>query len=120
MFKLAKYYVLLNLYKRSKRNIITIVISLVLMILVSYIFADIINIRGNENSYGLIVIKWLMLLTLVFVMVFNVRKMIKIVSTLFWKERKEDMPDIKKEMILGKEHLMSRSDLIIGKYRSSK
>lgn len=120
MFKLAKYYMLLNLYKKGKKNIIVIVASLVAMIFVSYIFSDIIGMIDSSSRYGFVAIKWLLLLGLVWIIVFNVRKMMKTISLPFECEGNDGMIDERKEKILAKEQLMSRSDRIVEKYRNKR
>ena len=111
---------LLNLYRRGKKNMIVIVTSLVAMIFVSYIFSDIIGMIDSSSRYGFVAIKWLLLLGLVWVIVFNVRKMLKTISLPFECAGNDSMIDERKEKILAKEHLKSRSDLILEKYRSNK
>lgn len=119
MFRFAKYYMLVNLYKRAKKNIIRVFLSVFVMILVSYLFADIIAIAGEENSYRLLSLKWLILLVSIFVILTNIRQVVKIASSPFGKEVNETEIDVKKERILAKEHLMTKSDRIIEKYRSA-
>ena len=118
MFRLAKYYILLNLYRRAKKNIVSMVVSLLTMGFVSFIFSDIIEVARNSSQFGLIAIKWLTLLSLFAVIIFNLLKIMKIASVPF--EDKDRVPDERKEKLLAKEHLKSRSDLIFEKYRSNK
>ena len=118
MFRFAKYYMLINLYKRAKKNIIRVFLSVFVMVLISYLFTDIIVIAGEENKYGLLAIKWLILLVSIFVIVINIRQVLKIVSSPFAKEANDPVIDVKKERILAKEHLMTKSERIIEKYRS--
>ena len=120
MFKLAKYYMLLNLYKRAKKNIIAILTSLVAMIFVSYIFSDIIGVIDSSSRYGFVAMKWLLLLGLVWVIVFNVRKMLKTISLPFKSGGNDGVIDERKEKLLAKEQLMSRSDRIVEKYRNNR
>ncbi len=118
MFKIAKYYLLLNLYQRAKGNIIAIVVSVFAMIFIAYLFGDLIAMAEGSSKYGLVTIKWLILFLLMVVIVFNLRKTVKKLSIPFAKEGKEPTHDVKKERILTKEHLVSRSDLILNKYRN--
>ena len=119
MFKFAKYYVLLKLYRKTKKNIIGITVSMLFMVITSYIFSDIIGMTVNDNSYGLIVVKWLMHLMLLLIIVFNMREIIKVISSPFKKEVTEFVQDEKRERILSKNHLMSKHDLIIQKYKDN-
>ncbi len=105
---------LVNLYKRAKKNIMGVLLSVLMIVLVSYLFADFIVIASEENSYGLLALKWLILLVLIFVIVLNIRQVVKVASSPFGREI-----DVKKERILAKEKLMTKSDRIIAKYRSA-
>jgi len=95
-----------------------LMVSILLMVITSYIFSDIIGMMVN-NSYGLIIIKWLMYLMLLVIIFFNVRKILKVISSPFEKEATEFVKDEKRESILVKNHLMSKSDLIIQKYKDN-
>ncbi len=110
---------LVNLYKRAKKNIMGVLLSVLMIVLVSYLFADFIVIASEENSYGLLALKWLILLVLIFVIVVNIRQAVKIVSSPFSRETNEAEIDVKKKRILMKEKLMTKSDRIIAKYRSA-
>ena len=120
MFKLAKYYMLVNLYKRAKKNILRVFMSIVLMVLVSYLFADITTVVSKENSYGFLALKWLILLVSMFIIIVNIRQIVKIASSPFGEEVNKTVSNVKKERILAKEHLISRTERIIEKYRSAK
>ena len=118
MFKMAKYYVLINLYRKARKNIIAILASLMMMVLFSYLFADLV---AMETSAGhLIIVKWMMYFILLSVIVWNVQKMKTIAILPFSKENEETVVDVKKENILKKEQLLSRSEFILNKYRSTK
>jgi len=120
MFRIAKYYMLIGLYKRAKKNIVSIVMAILVMIFTSYLFADIIALSGEKYSYGFLVLKWFILLSAMIVIVVNIRKVMKIASRPFSSEVIEPAIDTRKEKILAKEKIMTRSDLIMEKYRSSK
>lgn len=120
MFKIVKYYMLLSLYRRVKKNIIVIVISVLIMILTSYIFIDLIEMLDKSNKFGFIAIKWLILILLFVVIVVNMLKIMKTLSEPFGKEQNDQVLDETKERILAKKYLMSRSDLILRKYRNTK
>ena len=119
MFKFAKYYVLLSLYRKIKNNIMGIMVSILCMIISSYIFSDIIGMMENDNSYDLIIIKWLIHLIFLVMIVFNLREILKVISSPFKKESTELVQDEKKERILAKNHLIGKSDLIIEKYKGN-
>ena len=118
MFKLAKYYFLLNIYQKRKRNLIAIVISLLLLVVTSYLFSDLIIMA--ENKLGLVVAKWIILLFMLAVIVVNIRQIFTGIQYPFQTEKYDQPVDLKKEKILSKEKLVSRSDLILNKYRNKK
>jgi len=118
MFKMAKYYVLVNLYRKARKNIMIITASLIMMVLLSYLFADLVSMEAYTGH--LIIAKWMMNLLLLSIIVWNMRKMISISILPFGKEHKETIVDFKKENILKKAHLLSRCDLILNKYRNKK
>ena len=118
MFKMAKYYVLLNLYRKARKNIIVILVSWMMMVLLSYLFADLATMEKYAGN--VLIVKWMLYLILLSVIVWNVRKMTSIAILPFGKDNEEMIVDVKKENILKKEQLFSRSDLILNKYRSLK
>ncbi len=119
MFKIVKYYFLLNIYQRAKRNIIAVIISGFLLVLSSYIFNDLIDI-ADDSKYGLIIVKWILLLLLWSIIAFNIVKVLNAIPRPLKKENKNIVRDTRKESILHKEHLISRSGIILNKYKSSK
>ena len=118
MFRLAKYYILLNLYRRVKRNIFTVLISMLMIFVVSFIFSDLRKIIVGEGTYIIIAVKWTILLSLGVLMVLNLFRIVKAVSVPFGKDDNQCIDDPQKEKILTKENLLSRSDQVIYKYRN--
>ena len=117
MFKFAKYYFLLNIFQRTKRNLIIIVIASLLFVLCTYMFSDLIAMA--DNKLGLLTGKWMVLLFLLMVIIVNMVKIFKMIQIPFQKEECNLIPDPQKEKLMAKEELMSRSDLILGKYRKT-
>jgi len=116
MFKIAKYYFLLSLYQKTKRNILAIMLFTMLFLVSSYIFTDLIAMA--EEKLGLVLAKWTVILILLAVIAFNVSQIYKALPTLFKQKEKAQRVDSKKEKIISKERLLSRSDMIINKYRA--
>ena len=117
MFKIAKYYFLLNWYKKTKRNMIAIIVFTVLFIVSTYMFADLIAMA--DEKLGLVIAKWIAILVLLAVIAFNVGQIFKAVPTPFKKEENDQVVDLRKEEIVSKKHLVSRSELIVNKYRDN-
>ena len=118
MFKFAKYYFILNWFKKAKRNMLAIVVLVVLLFVSSYMFNDLIA-MANEK-FELVVAKWIVIVLFLGVITFNLIQMFKAIPSFFRREVKSKIIDEKKERIVTKEYLLSRSDLIIGKYKDSK
>lgn len=115
MLKLAKYILIYNLYKRVRKNIFATLFSLFFMMISIYFFNDILQVVDSSNKSAYLAVKWIVLLFLLGVIAYNISKIFKAISAPL---KKEVDPSIThhKEKILGKDHLMSRSDLIIRKY----
>ena len=84
----------------------------------AYLFSDLITM--TENKLGLVVAKWITLLFLLGVIVVNIQQTFKGIQYPFQKEKYDQPADLRKEKILSKEKLVSRSDLILNKYRNKK
>lgn len=118
MFKLAKYYLLMQLYEKGRRNLIAIIVSAVLLAITSFIFGDLIAMANEKTS--LVISKWIVLLVLLGVMTFNFIQIFKMIRIPFQKEKSSKILDVQKEKIVLKEHLVSQTELILNKYRDNK
>ncbi len=117
MFKIAKYYFLLSWYKKTKRNIVALIVFAVLFVVSTYMFGDLIAMA--DDKLGLVIAKWITILVLLTVIAFNMVQLFKVVPVPFKKEESDRVADQRKEKIISKEHLLSRSDLIVNKYRDN-
>ena len=118
MFRLAKYYLLVSLYNKVKRNLFALLIAIVLILFVVYISADLLQTIASESRIMVLAVKWILLLGLMAVIGFNIREMVRVAGTAFsLKEEELKEKDPRKETILSKEKLQSRSELILQKYR---
>lgn len=111
MFKFLKYLFLIRLYKKAKKSFFILFISIMLVLLVSFVSKDLISVA--ENVYVVIVLKWIMILILWGFIVHSIYKIINISSHLFGTNYKQET---KKTYILEKEKLLSKSERIIQKY----
>lgn len=118
MFKLAKYYVLIQLYQKSKRNLIAIIVSAILIVITSSAFSDLIVMANNKVT--LVIFKWIIISVLLSVMTFNFIQIFKVIRIPFQKEKSYNTVDVKKEKIVEKKHLVSQSELILNKYRENR
>ena len=116
MFKFAKYYFLLNWYQNTKRNMLAIVVFFVLFLILTYLFGDLIAMA--DDKLGLVIAKWIAIIVLLAMIAFNIVQLFKSLPVPFKNEKSDDEKDLKKEKIITKEKLLSRSDLILNKYRN--
>ena len=87
----------------------------VLFVISTYLFNDLIAMA--DEKLGLVIVKWIAILILLAVIAFNAGQIFKAVPTPFKKE--DQVADARKETIVSKKHLVSRSDLILNKYRDN-
>ena len=119
MFRIAKYYVLVNIYKRAKSSILLVLASIIGMLLTSFVFSDLLTMSDGSNRSLLVGIKWLILFALIGLTGYHLRKIFRSASLPFSGETKADLaPDKKREHLLGKTKLHSRSERILEKYRN--
>lgn len=121
MFKTLKYLLLANLYTKAKRSFIALFISIVSLILVTFIMGDIISVTSGISLYMLIALKWFMVLAILGFIAFSILKIINIATSPFSKDtvvRTKAIlaADMKREKILNKEKLFTKSDSILEKY----
>lgn len=119
MFKAIKYIYLLTLIKKAKKHFIWLITYFVSIILLSLMFNDIIEVSSGMMVYGLVLFKWGINLILIGLIFFTFMKIINLASNPLRKSNIEAI-DNKKEKILSKEVLRSKSDLIIQKYIEEK
>lgn len=121
MFKTLKYLLLANLYSKAKSSFIALFISVVSLILVTFVMGDIIGVASGMALYSLIALKWFMVLAILSFIAFNILKIINVATTPFAKAttvREVVIPEVdkKREKILNKEKLFTKSDSILEKY----
>jgi hypothetical protein len=121
MFKVLKYLLLANLYSRAKKSFISLLICIVSLVLVTFIMSDIISVASGMTLHLLIIIKWLLVIGLMGFISYHILKIINIATTPFSKDTKAQAAntskvDSKKERILNKEKLFTKSDSILEKY----
>ncbi len=122
MFKLAKYYVLVNIYKRARFSVLLVLVSLILMLITSLVFADLMAMANGSGKTVLIALKWFILFTLLGLMAYHLRKILRSASRPFGttESKAEIVNNKKRERLMSKENLHSRSDLVLEKYRRTR
>ena len=90
---------------------------IVSLILFSLVVSDILSLSSGVMIYAVLMVKWIVTLTLIGLIGFTALKIFNIASSPFEsKEKEETFTDTKKEKILSKEKLYTKSDLILQKY----
>ena len=118
MFKALKYIFLANTYKRAKNSFLALFISFLGLILTIWIISDLMSVSNGIMVYILLLTKWGIILSLFTLMGYNILKIINVMSSPFSieKEYKKPKDANKKEYILNKDVLRSKSDIIVEKY----
>ncbi len=120
MFKALKYLLFAGLYKKAKRSFLILFGSIIALILINLIISDAVNVSSGMSVYFLLMIKWTTNLFLLWLIGFNALKIFNIATNPFTnnqpKVKVTKESDSKKDRILSKEMLLTKSDLILQKY----
>ena len=122
MFKLAKYYLLVHLYKRAKFSVVLVLVSLMLMLITSLVFVDLMAMAKGSAYVLLVVVKWFILFGLLGFVLYHIAKILRSASNTWCiaQSKVETLTSKKKAQPMNKEKLRSRSDLVLEKYRKTK
>ena len=113
-----KYLFLANVYKKTRRRVMFLVVTLVMLIMTTLLFNDLIGATSGLIKYLFILTKWSLVVTYLWIIVHNLKKIWKVArSTMPLPSRVSDPLNPKKEILMAKVTLQSRSDLIINKYK---
>jgi len=121
MFSFFKTLFFVGVIKKIKNRIFIIIFSLILISVFSSFIDDILSVP-NDNPHFVLSIKWTVILALIILIIFQVKKIIRIN---YLSIKKDTVLDIcgndktpnKKDKIIKKDKLTSRSDIIIQKYK---
>ena len=91
-------------------------VYVVALILLSLMFSDFISIASGMSLYVLIFAKWVSVVLLLILIASTLTKIFRLATTIFEKSEDVKELDAKKEKILSKEILSTKSDLIFEKY----
>ena len=121
MFKVFKYLFLVNLYKRAKKRILFLFGLVITLLFFSLIINDLLNVSSGMSIQVLLLTKWVIILTIVTFIARTILQIINIATSPFEKDDVKSLKstvevDTKKEYILSKKRLYTKSDVIIQKY----
>ena len=120
MLKVFKYLFLANLYRKAKKSFVMLAVYIISLVLLSFIFNDLIGVATGMVIYVLIFVKWIFILALLTLIAFTLLKIFSHASSPFENKDDEKIVDSKKTRILSKEILSTKSDLILQKYMKYK
>jgi len=128
MFKILKYFFVISLYKKAKKQFLILAISLITILLSSLIISDVMAVASDLNLYFLIVLKWVIILTMIVFIALALLTIMKraTLTPRIIKNTKNITVDnetvnSKKEITLKKDRLFTESEQILQKYtRGSK
>jgi uncharacterized membrane protein len=120
MFKTLKYLLFAGLYQKAKRSFLVLFGSIITLILINLIISDAVGVSSGMSVYFLLTIKWTANLFLLWLIGFNALKIFNIATNPFASKQPKvkviKESDTKKDRILAKETLLTKSDLILQKY----
>lgn len=117
--KLFKYLFLVNLFKKAKKHIVIAGGMLLLLMVSTFLMNDFILVATGSEKYLFLLIKWLLILVYMIVIAYNFLKIFNVATTSVSLKPQNEVvlvQDDKKDRILAKEHLTSKSDQIMEKY----
>jgi predicted membrane protein len=127
MFNFLKIFLILGFIKHYKRNITTILISIILMMITIFVTNDILKIVPRADKFTVFTIKWFLLFLIILIILFNLYRIFKkkvIVgnnkTTNIFKKEKKDINKTHKVRILKSGSLESKGEQIFNRYRKEK
>ena len=125
MFKALKYLLYMSLYKKAKSSFIMLLISTVVLVVGSCMMNDIIGISSGMTLYILMLAKWVLIIAMLGLFSFSLLKIINIAMNPFSSKTEEPtvikvtepVVDTKRENILNKEQIFTKSEMILQKYK---
>ena len=123
MFKILKYFFVISLYKKAKKQFVILAISLITILLSGLMISDVMTVVSGLDLYILIVLKWCIILSMILLIALTLLKIIKLATPapIIKKLIKEvtvakEAGNSKKETTLKKDRLFTESEMILHKY----
>lgn len=116
MFRFLKYVFVMNRLRHAKTALSVVIASLVLLVLFLFISSDITVYVAPEYTGIWLMSKWGITIALITMMSFGVRRIFILFTRPFGRE--QETIDRRKEALLAKEVLYTKSERIITKYKS--
>lgn len=120
MFQTLKYIFISSLYKKAKKSITMLLVYMLSLVIFSFFINDLLFVSSGLFMYGVLIFKWIVVLVLLTLIISSAIKIFNIATNPFESksDKKEDQKkhDPKKEKILAKETLATKSNRILEKY----
>ena len=131
MIRYLKYYAFIRIFTKAKFYLLLFLFSLVGIVFVSFLFADLIEVASRADKALMVLLKWFFIFVLLCVAFFALFKMTRVIGLSEEKKKpKEKKPKEKKqksapksasedlkERIIKKERLVSKKEQIFKKYK---
>ena len=115
MFGLFRYFAFAQLYKRTRRSFVVLGISLATLIVTGHLVGDFAAAAHGGMRYLLLAFKWAVILGLLALIGRSLLSILSVAAEPFQK-RAPAAVDERKDRMMGKERLQSRSDRILQRY----
>lgn len=115
MFGIFKYFAFTQLYKRARGSFITLGLSLAALIVTGYLASDFAAAAHGSGRYLLLAFKWIVILGLLVLIGRSLLRILSVAAEPFQK-RAPAAVDERKERLMRKTKLQSRSDRILQRY----
>ena len=125
MFKALKYLLYASLYKKAKSSFNIFFVSMIVLVVGSFMMNDIIGVSSGMTLYILVMTKWILIIAMLGLISFSLLKIINMAMNPFSSKTKtpevvkvtEPVVNAKKESILNKEQIFTKSERILQKYK---
>lgn len=125
MYNFFKMFLAIGIIKRYKRNLISIVLSVIFMYVTVYIVEDLLKIVEKQDKLPLYFGKWLVLIIFILIILYNLYSIFRTkvvdvpIPVLKKSENKNNIATSSKEHILKSDSLETKGESIIKKYKKA-
>lgn len=119
MLKVIKYLFLAKIFKKANKNILAVIVSMFLIVFTSMLMNDLVDVSSGIYSYLFILFKWMFNVCFLAILVHNLIKLLAVLNesiSLRTTKDKDPVSEAKRERVLNKECLATKSERIVQKY----
>lgn len=122
MIKLIKWFLILKLWRKSKSKIVIMLVFWIVLLLLNQVFNDLITLPKQDRPLNLLYLKWAFTCFVLGVSSFQLYRIyvdaLLLIGVKQSPSSKEIQRGSKKQIILEKQSLKTKSDVIIAKYQN--